>query len=109
MIEQLSAGGMGKIMEDEKIRKLHRLARRLLPQDPPQTTDAAFASNNLINEALDAEEQALALYNRGGSTAADKRLAARFICKAVGHFWHAAQHCISEAQREVTPSPEVSV
>ncbi|BAE73593.1 hypothetical protein SG0318 [Sodalis glossinidius str. 'morsitans'] len=108
MIEQLRSGGMGAIMEDEKIRKLHRLARRLLPQDSPQTTDATFAPDNLINEALDAGEQALALYNRGRSTAADKRLAARFIRKAVGHFWHVAQHCISEAQREATPSREVS-
>lgn len=98
MIEQLRAGGMGAIMADEKIRKLHCLARRLLPQDAPQTTDAAFAPDNLINDALDAGEQALALYNRGRSPTADKRLAARFIRKAVGHFWHAAQHCISEAQ-----------
>lgn len=69
MIEQLRAGGMGAIMADEKIRKLHCLARRLLPQDAPQTTDAAFAPDNLINDALDAGEQALALYNRGGPAA----------------------------------------
>ncbi|BAN97857.1 hypothetical protein E05_30910 [Plautia stali symbiont] len=108
MIGQLRANGMGAIMEDEKIRRLQRLAQRLLAENLPETEEIAFAPDRLINEALDAGEQALALYNRGRSTAADKRLAARFIRKAVGHFWHAAQHCISEAQREATLSREVS-
>ncbi|MEA1062276.1 hypothetical protein [Erwinia sp. HR93] len=95
MIEQLRHNGMNDMIEQQKARKLTRLAQRVGIESEP-VSPFAPAVSELLAEAREQFEMAEALYLDSGTS---KRLSAAQARMAIGLLMRAAQAMISEQQR----------
>ncbi|QHM71645.1 hypothetical protein [Mixta intestinalis] len=95
MIEQLRHNGMNDMIEQQKARKLTRLAQRVGIESDP-VSPFAPAVSELLADAREQLEMAEALYCDPKTS---KRLSAHRARMAIGLLMRAAQAMISEQQR----------
>jgi NTP pyrophosphatase (non-canonical NTP hydrolase) len=96
MIEQLRHNGMDSMIEEQKIRKLRRLARRVGEESEPGSPFAPSVCE-LLSDAGDSLNMTGALYR---DTHVNKRQAAAHARMAIGLLMQAAQKMIGEQQRQ---------